>query len=147
VSPAYLILSMETTNMSNINLLIADANPALTFLKVTFPGSNKQYTYKTIEDIKEGDSAVVDAPSGLTVVNVVEAIPAVEYDMNFGFPVKWVVQKIDCTNYERCVQMERQVRKQLSVLQQVKQRKEFILGLEQELGKDGIDAVKKLVRL
>jgi len=52
---------------------------ALSYVKVTFDGTvdAKAYTYRTDLALLVGDYAVVDSPSGLKVVNVIEtdAIP------------------------------------------------------------------------
>lgn len=132
---------METTNM-NINILLAE-NENFKIVTATFPGSSKKYTYKTFEDVKVGDTAVVKTPmDGLKLVTVVEVLNANETDLNFGFDVKWLVQVIDTERYRKCKEMEQELNKKINAMRAEKQRKDVAVH-----GAGVIEEVKRLVRL
>lgn len=134
--------------MSDLNLFLAEANENFKIVVVQFPSSSKKYSYKTVLDIQEGDLVVVDAPStGYTVLEAVEVIPAIETELTHNFQLKWVVDKVNLTHYEECKQMEREATKTLNQLKYTRRRKELLTDLEGVIGADGIDKVKRLVRL
>ena len=134
--------------MSDLNLLLAEQNENFKIVKVTFPNTSKVYTYKTVIDLEKGDQVIVDAPSsGFTIVEVQEIIPAIETNLDFGFNVKWIVSKVDTEQYDVCIVMERTVTKSLNKLKYSRRRTELIQDLENSIGSDGLNNVKKLIRL
>lgn len=134
--------------MSDLNLFLAEANPDFKIVVVQFPTSSKNYHYKTILDVQPGDKVVVDAPStGYTVLDVVEVIPALETELSYNFQIKWVVDKVDVEQYEKVQLMEREATKTLNQLKYTRRRKELLEDLKSEVGAEGIETVKKLVRL
>jgi len=134
--------------MSDLNLLLAEQNENFKIVKVTFPTNGKQYTYKTVLDLEEGDNVIVDSPNnGFVVVEVGEVIPAIETNLDFGFNVKWIVSKVDTEQYEACIDMERQATKTLNQLKYSRRRKELIKDLEDVVGADGLNNVKQLIKL
>ncbi len=130
----------------NINLFLAE-NPNFKLIIVNFPGSTKPYHYKTMLDIEVGDKLVVATPQGLTVLEALEVIPAIESDLTYSFPIKWVVSKVDLASYEECIAMEREAVKTLNLMQAKKHRTELMQNLTEELGEEGVNSVRKLVRL
>lgn len=132
--------------MNNINLFLAE-NPDFKIVKVTFPTSSKQYTYKTFFDVKPEDTAVVKTTDGLKCVTVVEAIPAQETSLNFGYDIKWLVDVVDKEGYRAAKEAEAQVQKRLNQVAAAKQREEAMQTLTETLGKDVVEEVKGLVRL
>ena len=144
--------------MSDLELFLAEANKDFKIVTVKFESSktvrldsassNKTYTYKTVLDVKEGDKVIVDSPSsGMVIVDVIEAVPAIETNLDFGFQVKWIVSKVDIENYEECKEMERKALKQINMLKYTNKRKELLKDLTEVIGEDGIRQIKQLVRL
>lgn len=140
--------------MSDLELFLAEANKDFKIVTVKFDSSKtvkldtKTYTYKTVLDVQEGDKVVVDSPSsGMVIVDVIEAVPAIETNLDFGFQVKWIVSKVDVKNYEECKEIERKALKQINMLKYTNKRKELLHDLTEVIGEDGIKQIKQLVRL
>lgn len=75
---------------------------------VVFRGNNQRYTYKSTTEYEPGSSVVVDTPSnGLQVVTVVDCKRGLSLDTNFQH-YKWVVCKVDMSNYNRLKEHEQQ---------------------------------------
>lgn len=128
-----------------INLILKEQlKDKFNFVRVHFAGSKKPYTYKTTLTLEEGDFVVVNAPSGLTVVTVTEVnVPVTALD----FDINWIVDKVNTTIYKRCAAMEVEAKKELKKQAAHSVSKAQREALEQELGTDGIAAVKAVVRL
>lgn len=96
-----------------INLILKERVDNFKFVTVQFAGSNTQrYTYKTTLSLKEGDFVVVDAPSGLTVVTVVD--PDVEVTESPKFDIKWIVSKVDVQGYKYYLGREKELKAELN---------------------------------
>ena len=69
---------------------------------------SKTYTFKTVEDLIAGDLVLV--PSGadntIKVVEVVSVDPSVVLDVDSDIEYKWVIGKVDLTNYNHITQVE-----------------------------------------
>lgn len=134
--------------MSDLELFLAETNKDFKIVTVKFDSSNKTYTYKTILDVQKGDKVIVDTPSsGMVIVDVVKAVPALETSLNFGFKIKWVVSKVDIEHYEECKKMERKALKQINTLKYTKEHKESLYNLAEVIGEDGFKQIKQLVKL
>ncbi len=133
--------------MSDLNLFLAE-NPDFKFVRARFKGASNYYTYKTTLNVTEGDFVVVDTPSnGFQVVEVLEALPADEFDLTYTGRIKWVVSRVDTEQYEETQRMEREANKKLNNLKAAKRRKEYLADTQEQLGEDGVAEIKKLVRL
>lgn len=131
----------------NINLFLSQ-NEDLKLVKVTFAGSTKKYTYKTLLSVEEGDKVVVDSPrDGMVMVDVTEVTPAIESDLNFSYNLKWIVQVVDTTHYEECAEMESKLNKELNKIKAQKARKELLAEAKESLGTKAVNDLVKLVRL
>lgn len=73
------------------------------YVRVAFPGGNRLYTYRTHEPLNKMDQVVVMAPRGLDIVTVHSMIDVEKVDLNVSFEYKWIVQKIDMTEYNALV--------------------------------------------
>ena len=129
--------------MNNINLFLAE-NPNFKIVKVTFPTSAKQYTYKTFFDVQPEDTAVVKTVDGLKCVEVVEVIPGDEANLNYNFEIKWLVSVVDKTGYRQAKEAEAAIQKHLNKIAARKQRED---AMQEQLGEDAVNEVKGLVRL
>lgn len=91
-----------------INLILKEQVPNFKFVAVKFANSQHSYTYKTnLPNVNEGDFVVVDAPSGLTVVTVVDA--NVEVQPSPKYEIKWLVGRVDTPYYKGLKTMEQQL--------------------------------------
>ncbi len=67
---------------------------------VTTMPEPKLYTYKIRGKVAPGDTVVVESPfSGLTCVTVVSVDETPRLDLTASFTYKWVVQRVDKTEY------------------------------------------------
>ena len=137
----------ETINMNDLNLLLAQ-NENFKFVEVVFNHTDKHYVYKTALDVEVGDSLVVEAPSGFKVVEVKAVLKFNELcSSKRGIKLKWVVQKVDTTEYERCKKAENDAQQHLDTARVSKMREELEASLTQQIGADALKEVKALVRL
>lgn len=136
--------------MNEVNVLLAD-NPNFKFVECVFypfTGVNP-YTYKTMNpDIKEDDFVVVDTPSkGFQVVQVRAIKSPLEVNLEAKYEFKWVVQRIDAEDYEKCKTVEAEVRRTVNISKNKRgleeARKAVLDGLDEETA----NAAKALVRL
>lgn len=127
--------------MNELDLLLAQ-NKNFTFIGVRFAGSTKVYHYKTVEKFEEGDLAVVDVNGELKIVEVTSIDCMLDLSDHINY--KWAVQRVDLTEYNRCREVEKSLKRQLNSARIAKLRKGVEADLEAELG---ADEVKKLVRL
>jgi hypothetical protein len=96
----------------------------LTFLGVKFHGTDKVYYYKTLRhDYILGDKILVKARGKLAIVDLVEIVSLEDVDHTIDY--LWAIQKIDTTEYDRSIEVERK-------LQKLIKRKE-LMALKQEL--------------
>ena len=110
-----------------------------TTIEVVFRGSAQRYVYKAKlkEDIKKGDQVIVDSPkTGLTIVEVVNvhAVPKVDLDTSFTY--KWVVQKVDRTEYDKTLAKEEEFLIVMDRLEQISRRESELDKFRQSLSKN-----------
>lgn len=130
-----------------INLFLSQ-NENLKLVRVSFPGNSKLYTYKTLLDIKEDQEVIVESPrDGMTIVKVHSVTPAIESNLTFSYSLKWIVQVVDTAHYEQCLNMERELNKEINKLKAQKARKELLEEAKLVLGSESVDNLIKLVRL
>ena len=67
-------------------------------VNVVFKTATREYSYLTDLDLSEGDYVVVDTPNGFEVVKVVGTRGITSNQC--AKASKWIVQKIDVTDYE-----------------------------------------------
>lgn len=138
---------MNTLNTA-VNCLLAE-NDNFHFVAVNFQGSSKQYHYKTtLLNLAVGDQVVVatGANDKLQVVNVVGIVEFDEIEDD-SIEYKWVVSKVDTTEYEKCLEAEAKVMKALRTKKRAHTRKQAMLALFNDVSEDDAEAVKKLARL
>jgi hypothetical protein len=93
-------------------------------------GDHKTWTFKVplSWNIKEGDIAVVKSNNGhgLSFVHVVsvDAIPDIDIDANFEY--KWLVQKVDTTEFDSLVEKEKVFGDTMLEIERVKQRESLL---------------------
>ena len=106
--------------MNEVNVLLA-TNEQFKFVLVKFQDEHndlKLYTYKTTEDVEEGNYAIVFTPSNkYEVVKVVSVHSPLEVDFEVKYSYKWIVQVLDTNKYESNIALEK------SILAEVKKSK------------------------
>lgn len=108
-----------------------------TTIQVEFEGSQKTYTYKAMGEIKEDDQVIVDSPfTGYTVVKVVgvDAFPRIDLDKEWTY--KWIVQKIDDTEYKEIQVREKDFNDAILAVERVRQREILINTMYEDLADD-----------
>lgn len=138
--------------MFEVNAILASENTAFKFVKVAFsdyPTNNsKLHTYKTTLEVEEGDSVIVNTPSeGFKVVKVHEVLDITEVEQNPGFSYKWVVDRINVKNYEKCVDAEKSMAKEIRAAMQAKRLKELQDQMAERIGAENMDKIAKISRL
>lgn len=103
--------------------LLALLQSGYTTIQVKFDNTPKTYTYKARCHIEIGDRVIVDTPrNGLTLVEVVGIDKAPRIDIDADFTYKWIVQKVDRTDYDRIVEQEKAFMDTLQEIERVRQR-------------------------
>tara|TARA_R110000772_G_scaffold16184_12_gene46272 strand:+ start:298 stop:735 length:438 start_codon:yes stop_codon:yes gene_type:complete len=106
------------------------------------------YTYKVLQsdNYQVGDSAIIETegtPSKLKVVSIIEVHDVPKIDTDADFDYKWVVQKVDRTQYDTIVENEGKFLLAMQDVERTKKKaeiKDHFIGL---LG-DDTEAVKLL---
>lgn len=118
----------------NVRALICNYDPDGVSSKVNTP-------FKTMDpDLKVGDFVVVPTKTrhGLTVVKVEEI--DVDLDFDAGVEVKWIVSKVDMTDYDELVAQEATAIKAIRSAE-LRQKRE---NLREALFKDHMDELRAL---
>lgn len=127
--------------MSNANLLIANANPDFKFVKCCFYDSNgfsKPYQYKTLLDVEIGQQVLVDSPSGIAIVKVLEVTAAIECEHEHNYDIKWIVDVINRGHYNDCVEMEKGITAKVNKMMAKRKQTLLMTALNDEFGSDEI---------
>lgn len=138
--------------MQEINLILAQ-DERFNFVGVRFKPAfrdqahnPKVYHYKTIEQFEVGDLAIVESPTdGFVIVEVVETDCLSQITDKYRY--KWIVQKIDSSNYEKHLEMENGVVAKINSMRLKKMRREYEKELQLTLGDDGVEELNSLVKL
>ena len=137
----------ETYPMTNLSDTFLAENENFKYISCVFAPytGTKEYTYKTLLDIEANDFVVVQTPSKeYQVVQVRSIIDPLEFEPITGVRYKWVIQKLDTEQYDKCVAMEKEVNTKL--------RKAEVRKRQQELKESAAEFLDtedmaKLVRL
>lgn len=118
---------MNTNNM--VNCLYENLNA----VQVKFnEHSQKTYTYKTFDHYEVGDKCIVESPNdGYVVVEVVDTDASL-LEANHRF--KWVVQKVDDSNYKELNRKEDIAVKEISKLVREEKRRQTADKLKEMFG-------------
>lgn len=102
----------------------------------------RHHTYKVWkeDDVQEGDAVVVERDSGeLLVVTVVAAHEVPKIDIDASWDYKWIVQKVDMSNYRSQLKREEDFTAMMLEIERTRQR-EFLLGQFREGLPEGSNA-------
>lgn len=119
-------------------------NEQFKFVSCTFQTSAKEYTYKTLLDVKAGDTVLVDTASGLQIVRVQKVLEVDEVDLS-EYDYKWVVQVIDLSHFLAVKEMEQKL--QQDVRNKIRNKIADSALAQLYDGEAGSEQVKRLVRL
>lgn len=72
-------------------------------VSVSFNGADRTYTYITNLDFEVDDYAVVEVGGALKVVQIVSVAPDLRIAPGSDIQFKWIVAKVDFTEYEKNV--------------------------------------------
>lgn len=114
--------------MTNYMQMITLLQVGYTTINVEFASTGRVYTYKTRDKCVPGDTFVVEAPTGLKCVTVLEVHPSPQIDPNAPFAYKWTVQKVNRAAYDEQVALEEEA---VKLLKQAERDKAKNLILDQ----------------
>jgi len=130
---------------------VLSENPDFKIVNVVFAPytGSKSYSYKTLmTDLEVGDKVAVWVKNQeLKVVEVVSIMDPLEVDLDPNIRYAWVVQKIDTTHFDQCLEMENKLMEKLRVASVRKRRKELRDDVMENLTEDERTEATKLVRL
>lgn len=130
---------------------VLSENPDFKFVNVVFAPytGTKSYSYKTMmTDIEVGDKILVWAKNQeLKVVEVVQVLDPLEVDLDPSIKYSWVVQKVDNSHYEACMEMEAQLVEKLRKAILRKKKEQLRDDLLNHLTEEERTETTKLVRL
>lgn len=135
--------------MNIVNAIFAE-NENFKYVEVVFAPytGTKTYTYKTLADVAQGDFVVVETPTNgyqVVLVLVVKKPEEVDFDVNFNY--KWVVDKVDFTDYQKSVAAEREIKQAVTLTKAKKAMREVRENLYNSMDASTVEEVVKLSRL
>ena len=117
------------------SLLIEDLKTVKVAFQQEFDIENqKHYTYKTIEDFEIGDFAVVKVKGILKIVKIASIDEVCDLNHSSNIEYKWIIKKIDLSEYERLIDIEKQFKDKLKKIEQKKLRNKAKIFLSESLG-------------
>jgi len=134
----------------NLSDTFLTENPKFKFVSIVFAPytGSKEYTYKTLIDLEVDDFVVVQTPSKeYQCVKVRAVLDPLEVDLIPGVNYKWIVQKVDMTHFEECIEMEKQVQLKLRKAEARKRQSELRQSSLEFLTDEERAETVKLVRL
>ena len=113
---------------------------------VSFQGGNKDrvHQYKsTIKDLAKGDTVVVPTTirgeTLLQVATVASTVEGIDLDIDDDKDYKWVVAKVDFTEYDKVKALEAELVADLKAKRRAKARRDAMTAL---FGDDGVEPLK-----
>lgn len=108
-------------NETNLPVILSDN---IKVIGVVLPGGPNIYKYKSFDpSLKEDDYVVVHARESYTVARVVST--DVEHPIDAAINLKWIVQKIDFTTFDKMREDEKKAIQIVRKAKQDKQRREL----------------------
>lgn len=145
-------LRAKVIKMNKQDVLILSIAEQIGFVLVSvcFPGNTNSYTYKALasENVEAGDSVVVLTPrEGYKIATVQEVKTSDFIDLSVPFDYKWIIQKVDTTNYKAIEEREAKLRQVLASAQLRKQREELLAIYKEELGENLLKEVAAIAEI
>ena len=134
----------------NMSDLVLSENENFKFVTIVFAPytGNKAYHYKTLDSsIQVDDFVVVNVNGEFKVVKVLEVNDPLEVDMQEGIKYKWVVQRVDTTEHEKCVELDNALQEKLNKAARRKRQQELREDSLKFLSDEERSEAIKLVRL
>jgi hypothetical protein len=91
------------------------------------------YTYKARGAIAVGDSVVVEAHGALCIATVVGVDAAPRLDLDSDLDYKWIVQRVDRTEYDKAQYEEQEFADTLQHVEAIRQREELMNSMAAHL--------------
>lgn len=129
-----------------IEKLVCSVQQGYTTIQVTFPNSPRLYTYKAPLNfnLRVGDIVVVPASEEFKLVEVIKVHKNPKLLSNEGVVLRWVVQKVDFTNYQNLVESENQLREQLEDVMVKDMQAKALQAFTSSLSSEALEDFKKL---
>jgi len=145
----------NTTVLGDYKMQMTDTvlseNPDFKIVNVVFAPytGTKSYSYKTLlTDLELGDKVAVWVKNTeLKIVEVVSILDPLEVDLDPNIRYAWIVQKIDTTHFDQCLEMENKLMEKLRVATVRKRRAELRDDVMNNLTEEERTETSKLVRL
>jgi len=102
-----------------------------TTVKAVFAGGEKEYTFKSDIDFEDDDLAVVHVNGIFKIVRIVSTDGIPDIDLDAEFEYKWIVQKIDRTEYHRKMELEKEAHHKLMMLEKASQRERLLMAFKE----------------
>lgn len=130
---------------------VLSENPDFRFVSVLFAPYTgmKTYTYKTLlTNLEPGDKVLVWVRnSELKVVEVTEVLEPLEVELDPTIKYAWVVQKVDTSHFDACLEMEAALADKLRKVELRKRKEQLREDLMSHLTEEERTEAVKLVRL
>lgn len=130
---------------------VLSENPDFKIVNVVFAPytGSKSYSYKTLmTDLEVGDKILVWVKNQeLKVVEITSIMDPLEVDLDPNIRYAWVVQKVDTTHFDQCLEMENKLMEKLRVATVRKRRAELRDDVLNNLTESERIEATKLVRL
>jgi hypothetical protein len=93
-----------------------------TTVAVRFDAASKLYTYKTRLKLQRNDWVIVSVNDVLKVVQVVQVHATPQIDFEAKFDYKWVVQKVDMSDYNTTLAAEAKLVEHIDAMERLHKR-------------------------
>ena len=131
------------------------SNPKFKFVTVKFATNNnstgwsKQYTYKTLLNVKPEDLVVVevskDSDTRFKCGTVIEIKSPFEIDYSQNSFYSWIVDVINVQSYQECIEQEANMMIELNKAQVRQIQEQALTQLEENIGTKCLNKLKHLV--
>jgi len=136
-------IPVYTNDHVKITHLLTLLQEGYTTVVVGVPSANKDYTYKTnIMDLAQGDLVVVPTRDTFTVGTVVKVHEKPEIDVNVPYVLKWVVSRLDLTQYNEQLAREKVAAEHFKAARRERERAEALKTL---LGDTSVEELRLLL--
>lgn len=107
----------------------------------------KMYTYKAPldMDLQVGDAVIVNPPQGFKVVIVTKIHDAPQINPDARYEYKWIVSKVDQTQYQTRMTNEALVREKLARLKRLQRVRDELMSLG--ITEDELEDMKQLLEV
>lgn len=131
--------------MTEVDLILSE-NENFRYLLVDFGKDTGAWTYKTLDTSIEVDDLVLVPVerNGNKTTKLATVVEIASFEnININIPVKWIIQKVDRSNYDKCLELEAKISERLRKVRAEKLKRDLINNLSEELGEDKLNDLRK----